>query len=953
MADPKKEEEKTHTKHKLEDIITTDHFSDNGSINEYIASTLNDTKAKLNSILMNDKLTSENKRNTKNYLGIVNHAVKALDKSAPYSISNYSEVLRNINDRSAKTDSGVRSIFENGLSEHETKIAGMYGESISNIFNKMHEYRLAIDMIPELSKIIKIVARDVININDIHKNIFMNVIYNGTMRAKLSENSIDISEEELKELESEFVEKVIKQNRLEDLIPITVEESLKVGARPIMVLPYSDILKMIEFDNKNDFGTSREALNEYDKRCVGSSEDYFVKLFPSSTESLFNIKGAEDDKVDRTKERMYANDILKNGKLVKRYMEIDRDAIVRGLEGYRTEENANEVDKALQDLRKDSTLDELSTRGQKVFLDFIKDLDENIEFVDPSANALYQGRKTLQKNFKFYRYKDFKDSVVVSDIKVKHKRTDTNESDSEFKKNKLSNSEGDIARTDDVLVIPLEADRVIPVTANGKHIAYYVIETDSYESPNDRVSKTSYSFLDVVNNSGCYNDDVVMNGSSIPSMIMGANDNISGIDGIGGAMNNQFMDYTMGEKDAKDRIDILRSIMMNTIATKADDMSVVENKEFRDIIMKLLYSGYIIDRKIRISYVPISNLIYFSNELDSNGLPVPFYSGCLFPIYLYVSSLTSSLMIKLQKSSFRDKITYSVGLDKQLNMNTRELEKNLTSRSIRTGALFSDGLYNILKNVASFETIYIPKVDGQELFDYEDMQAVNDLSIDDSFTDKLLEQTVSKSVPPSLLNKLDEDEYSRSILSQNMNYRRDIIAKQKPTGENVTKLLKIIARYTKFDNPKMKEIIKLIDFEFIVPNQLNIANMNNLLSEIDTIKDNVIRVVWGVDADEERLKGAIDIFTRNLLISLSPEIDWNGFFDEKEAILKDNPRTKLEEQKATKLATLEENIKNSEVEETGEGGGDFGGGGDYGGGDDGDGGDDEGGDDDGGGDLDF
>ena len=150
----------------------------------------------------------------------------------------------------------------------------------------------------------------------------------------------------------------------------------------------------------------------------------------------------------------------------------------------------------------------------------------------------------------------------------------------------------------------------------------------------------------------------------------------------------------------------------------------------------------------------------------------------------------------------------------------------------------------------------------------------------------------------------------------------------------------MVIKNTKFEDEKIREYLKdnmdKIDFQLSVPHRLNITNTNDANGEIDLYIENLTKIIFGDEVNNESKKYIVSEFKKKLAKKYLP-VD----FDELENMIKEleslamkasvkNKAEQVLDEKITEKIQNEITIPESE----GEGGGDYGGGSDFGGGDD-------------------
>lgn len=870
-------------------------------------------------------------------------------------LNQYNAILKN-----QHTSSGIRTLGDLTTHPEELKLVDMYEQNIRNSFIQMNEFRIICKIVPELRKIVENVTRDILNTNDIDKHFIKN-LYNKS-------NINGLTDSEIESINKEIDEKIVKRHTLEDKVKQYIQEALITGAKPIAVIPYKDIYEMIY--NKMDELKSNKSTEDFvqdikksDKYFYPKISDIFMKAhnhnktlesYPnfdatdldSNVDIYDDILGNSVEDLFKIEAREYIANIHETNKYDKSLEELVKET--------ENEDEKKEIEDAMNfindfNTNKDSDVIKVKKNSlKKELLRIVDIIDNNLEIIDPTNTAIKMASTSLKQNWKFKKLHDNllnievnpdlsrRDNTILDkfdkgvyetddDLVDRYKDKDI---DKKPKKDKMTKEDDEFLN--DVLIVDYDPENVIPIIVNGIHVDYYVLEEEAYNGGFDRNRKVGFSFMDIISSLGIANDDAVT-GTGMQNMAT---------DGMGFANTPAFgqqiniasvsSSFTLQAQtdDAIRRNDILREIVLRTISTKMKDKDMVENKVFRDCIMNLLRQGYILKKKVQFTNIPAGNMIYFTHNLSNTGLPKSIYSDTLFYCYIYISSLVSSLMIKLAKSSNKDKITFEVGRDTNAALAAHLIDNGLSTRQTHGYETFQS-VRSVLKNSAAHDRILIPSYGGNRLLEYEEMNKMNDIDIDDDFTEKMLQKIVQQTdYPAAAMNKLSEEEYSRSVVAQQIMYINSLKEMQDAFGAQVSKLIKLCIRYTKFseiNERKIKDNIDEIDFSFAIPKDLYLVNSKESFSNIEEYADMITKLYFNERMDDEAWKTAVDKFKLEVVKTNATNIEWDDYQTLYDQILAEKPKMELEKIKNTKLFELlqEKAMGGNEEDDMGMGG-DFG-----------------------------
>lgn len=846
--------------------------------------------------------------------------------------------------------SGARSITtENNSNAIESEIIKSFQRLTEDVFSLMEEYRISVSLIPELKRVLKLMVRDILNTNEITRRSVKDVYKSDTA------SGVSISEDDVIDINEMIDEDITDKYRIEKNLPIWLYEMLTTGAKPILVMPYKDILKqaLVLAHDKNTTGKySMEDMAEFNKNISETSIEDFEsyiseeislnKLYNSIKHDIFvdkpgnrksYSKSYEDDKEDKSRESFInsiidddiVNNIYENGmeELIETYnFELKRantEAEIQSSYGIEGSENifdtVNSIKETIDKLngnydseklkKKDNAKEESDKVKSKIKEQlemFVGQVNDNISLVKDNYANLAIGKDKLFKNIKQTKTnKNMVDGMYIKQLDELNEITDN------FDK--------------EVLLIELNPENVIPVTIGSEHISYYIYEGDVYNGPTASSSRRTASFAQVVAATGYGNDKGVISAGNGVNIVpndpaMSSVFNASGFGNVNMAIGgNDIM-------EGSNRIEILKQIVFKTLAQRMDDVSLVDNKAFQDSIMNLIKQGYIINRKVQFTHVPATNMVYFAHDIDDKGLPHSVLDGTLLQIYMYLAGIVSATLDIVKNASDKEKLEVNMGISNQFGTTLSEIQKNLSTRNIHVKNFF-DNIGSVLKNTSHYLRLVIPVVDGEKLYDVSSVDSNRSNPIDTEFINQRLESILTSiPCPPSITNMIKEAEFSRGIINQNIEYRNSVIERQGPVSQCLTKLYRLIALYKGLGVPKSQLVhldqktkpsrykVDIMDLNVSLspPMYLNMTTIQDIFANVDPVVERYIAYYYGDVTDDENMKAKIQRAKKELIKLFATQIDFStieGVLDNidntaEDDILK-NTKGKLLSKELTKL----------------------------------------------------
>lgn len=897
-------------------------------------------------IRQNDEIIDNTRKILADKLSPFKHDKKNKNNEKPSNVVEFVKVLSSTMHQEERMDvlnslknsevysnpSGTHSISEDSRIIDRLSDAAVVDElvaGVQNHFALMPEYAKICQIIPELDRCVDIIVKDIIN-RDEFSHSFVHNFYHD------SDNSANDSviEDRIKELLDEY--------DFEGRVRRWIRDSEVTGCKPFSVLPQDDVISMLnqEIDRRKGIlpSTTIESLNIGD---LVSEEDLMLKspiinIYDNYNKLKLGIIGENDKSHESIRLKVsvendavnFAESIL-TPDIIDEWAEVckenigemfdkvkmsyankdpkDYDEFVKSYESFKTDLNNPKFEYEKNDIIK------------KELTDLVVALDQSIEVVDPMKAPLYQAKKKI-KNV-FYKTVDNKGSKkAIDDF---YRVDDGNEIQTDKRKNKKSfvidgfeievgdekidekeyNKKNNTKRA---ILTEYEPEHVIPVSAGGTHIGYYIVEYVRTNGDNFLLLKRDRgSFADIIRRLGVSEDKALVantgttavdsnnpfsSGAFSPSTIMSPI--LSGSSG-GPMYGGQFQGGTFGNNGQCDRkMSLIKGLLIKIITKRLGDESLVENGTFQSALMNLIRDDLLWKNRVRFTFIPESHMVYMNRELDSDGFPLSIFDGTLFNCYTYIASLISSLMMKVMKSSDTEVMEVNVGRSKELGLTIGAISQNASSRNVCAKTLFG-GTDNIVRSVGNFKRIIVPVVNGEKLYDVTQLERVNNVDIDDEFTERMLKSVIMKiGVPPTSLDMLDQDEYVASQTQHRIDYRNLIVDRGVNYSKYVTKAIRLLVKYSDISVPSLKmksgnkseinensemEIdIGKIEFDFTPPKNLTVNKITEEIGSVSSLVDDIITMYYGEDDREGEEWPTLKLVTKKLLMrELSSSTDWS------------------------------------------------------------------------------
>lgn len=358
----------------------------------------------------------------------------------------------------------------------------------------------------------------------------------------------------------------------------------------------------------------------------------------------------------------------------------------------------------------------------------------------------------------------------------------------------IGSDEGDLHEDDHPTLIPLPAEAVIPVAVPGDpstHIGYFIL-TDGMGNPLDLTGtgETPGPF-NSESSSSCNSTGTMQAGTSII---------------YGGKMNNSGLTKNQQFEAASTVFGItIRKMLEEKLRDNGIEGITLKQHQ---AVMTTLFQRLIRKAKVRIMFVPSTMLAYYAFEYRKDGTGKTILEDSSFLISLRNTMVIANVLASIKNSTDRTRIEFNVG-DQATNIEQMldTVKKMFVSKRMLN---FEHDPLTVARDLIQNSVSIVPK----GLRGLEDLELTTEISgnestdVDTDMLEKLSELvTLSMNVPPSALNNLSEDEYSRSVATTNLFFANEIRIKQQVVTSIATQMVR---QYILSSKPLLEKIIQIL-----------------------------------------------------------------------------------------------------------------------------------------------
>ena len=586
----------------------------------------------------------------------------------------------------------------------------------------------------------------------------------------------------IKELNDSYKSKILdlvkncaKQLKIQDSLREWIKQIVGVsGSKPILVLPFS-IIQSLRADNILSINMSTEELsskiNELDSNRIYES-GYTNSKLKISTEQLNDSGSVVQDMLND-----YSFKLKLNTSLEELFTSMESETSGNSSKKSNnsnvtiTDNNPNNITKKLSEYFKNTDID-----NKIVFTEDPRIIVVNKEYKDLKKKSIDQTLNSFLRNDNHTRV-NYKDQPFM---------------------NILNYFNGKEDKDGIPLIIELPSESVIPLSSLGssnKHIGYFVL-LDEFGEPLSSFADKVDDLMDVKSPK---EDKLIQNLYQVSfSRSLGNTLSSFSRQGLFYKSYHKLIGLIYGQY-----IDKYLYSNLNKIGFTSINFKITED------IIRLLAYRILEKKKTRILFVPESLLVYSAYEYDEHGVGISKVEEIKFITTLRIVCLITSLFSMMENAvNTKDiKVSFDDGVANPLQL-AKEIKRSMINSHIFN---FSYEPSNIIKTLLEKEVSITPSnIPGIGNFEVTtESKQRNNNTPDSSLMEKLDNLSgFGYGIPPSLLNQLNETEYSRTVASNNLIFSMKILNYQKITIKHMNKLIQLVIRYYPSLRNSIRDVIR-------------------------------------------------------------------------------------------------------------------------------------------------
>lgn len=788
-------------------------------------------------------------------------------------ISMSQSIIKNGNDRNNKITQRAKSINDvraEIVKANSQSMLEMVQNNKSQVNELLTTYNMIIKLIPKMRLAIKTIANTIISPDDFTKSTLATFIED---RIESKQKSAIVNR----------VDDLIEAHELNKELQNDVITYLKNGDLFFLALSQNEQIKRMltegvaEGETKNYSSEQEYLLREEQTKILNEDASKGFPIFSDST--INSVKYASN------------SNLLESGK-VGDYAENN----ISGFEKqYLTElfESFNITVDKLDGVKLASVMENVNSVIANEFIisnssTLVNESNMlNSDFLEESANNFfYNDTQDITPG-------SMEDNVLAQPTSATlNKEKDATEAEkAKIRKMKFAGRERPILRR-------VSKANIVPLEFNGKilgylHLDLVEIDPDGTVLPSDRPDngQEANSFMpSQATGNGTILQNMVFMGKDIP------------MDGDGKSTVNKKVENPNGSPGLTTVDDARLNFIANVFTNKLSRDTNIRILRRNPALKNAIYTSLSIkqlnsNEKIRVVYLKPEEVIHISRGQS-------IFDNVLFFSKIYIASLVTILTQNIMRGSSTRVVYCEVGLDNNPANSVQQVIRDLKSKQI--ASVHNMDLQTILNVTGEFTDMYIPVIDGEKPISFDSIDAQNNKALDDEFLTWLSNNIFSGiGLPASYVSDVESVDFAKTLAMQNTRFLRDIISDQAILGDGYTKLIRRLYYLTYNvnenrlgDDPEDTKVDKIndtalsnndfsgiinfdvnnIDIRFPSPASLNVTNINDQLSNLNSVVDGITQ---NIEFDKNEVKEdekevVINKIKNKLIRQFAPSIDWDS-----------------------------------------------------------------------------
>lgn len=307
----------------------------------------------------------------------------------------------------------------------------------------------------------------------------------------------------------------------------------------------------------------------------------------------------------------------------------------------------------------------------------------------------------------------------------------------------------------------------------------------------------------------------------------------------------------------------LADILMKSIIK--DKKFLKDNIKLKEEIYSILKYGDLLNKKIRITYIPAEDMVEFGD-----GLSV--LAKSLFYAKLYLTLLLTHIGLKVNRGYDKRIVTVATGASKDVSSDVVRAIRDI--KTDQRSILFNGNVNSILNSAGGAKDIFIPKSKSGEKPIEFDVLSGQDIPIKDEIMEFLEERMVDGTgYPLALLQASADVDFAKSLTLLNSKVMRRTLSRQYMHRKDLNIFYNLVRRSELVSSSDYSEYTP-VNIEFKKPVSLGLATMIDQLSNAKSLVDDLSSMYSdGSNSDEDTL--IINTMSKKMMREFVPAVPWD------------------------------------------------------------------------------
>lgn len=335
-----------------------------------------------------------------------------------------------------------------------------------------------------------------------------------------------------------------------------------------------------------------------------------------------------------------------------------------------------------------------------------------------------------------------------------------------------------------------------------------------------------------------------------------------------------FSSTNISQKKKDEAIQNIADSISSSIVKQFSSKFVSTNAKYKNLIADCIIANGLVNNEYMIQFIPPEDIIEFKINENEDGDGESMLSDSLFPAKLLLSIIICKMLNYVNNSGNKTIAHIYKGPIGTVTKNQLDrVVRNLQETNATFNDLISPNL--MFAKFARDNRIALPRAkNGNKLVEFETQEG-QQVDMGTDYETKLEKMAIlGTGVPSSFMDRIDDTQFSRQIISDNINFATKISSYQADLEEPTTALYRKLAENSSLPDVAKQIAVEKLEVKLPRPSVLANSNNSDQLQTLSSLAQLASGVVVGENNQDPNAPTLKDKLTKAIVVTNSPFFDW-------------------------------------------------------------------------------